>query len=97
MSEMIDSRCGLHCTDCDFKESHGCEGCLETNGNPFCGECDLAICYQNKGFMHCGECPDIPCKHLVQYPNDPEHWNELARQRIERCKEWARIFPKNRK
>ena len=31
---MIDSRCGLHCTGCEWKESQGCGGCIETNGNP---------------------------------------------------------------
>lgn len=36
---MIDSRCGLHCTGCEWKESHGCGGCIETKGHPFHGEC----------------------------------------------------------
>lgn len=26
---MIDSRCGLHCTGCPWKESCGCGGCIE--------------------------------------------------------------------
>lgn len=36
---MIDSRCGLHCTGCDYKETCGCGGCIGTNGHPFHGEC----------------------------------------------------------
>jgi multimeric flavodoxin WrbA len=58
----VDSRCGLHCTGCEYKESHGCGGCIETNGHPFHGECPVAKCCQDKGFTHCGECPDIPEK-----------------------------------
>ena len=27
---MIDSRCGLHCTTCTYKEPCGCGGCIET-------------------------------------------------------------------
>ncbi|HBL84175.1 MAG: hypothetical protein A2Y17_12995 [Clostridiales bacterium GWF2_38_85] len=56
----IESRCGLLCGSCDYKESCGCGGCIETNGHPFHGECPVAKCCQDKGFTHCGECPDIP-------------------------------------
>jgi len=54
------SRCGLICCDCAFKESHGCGGCIETNGHPFHGECPVAVCCQDKGHTHCGECENLP-------------------------------------
>jgi hypothetical protein len=57
---MIESRCGLLCSECDFRESCNCGGCIETNGHPFHGECPVAKCCQDKGYNHCGECPDIP-------------------------------------
>ena len=41
---MIDSRCGLHCTGCPYKTSHGCQGCIETKGNQFHGECEAFPC-----------------------------------------------------
>ena len=85
---MIDSRCGLHCTDCEYKDSCGCGGCIETKGNPFHGECPVAVCCQNKGLTHCGECPDIPCELLMQYSCDPEHGDEPHGARIEQCKQW---------
>lgn len=86
---MVDSRCGLHCTECEFRTSHDCKGCIETNGNPFHGECPVAVCCQSKGFTHCGECPDIPCAQLRQYSfDDEEHGDNGAR--IERCKKWAK-------
>ena len=56
----VQSRCGLLCKWCTYRESHGCGGCVETNGNPFHGECPVAKCCQNKGYAHCGECGDIP-------------------------------------
>ena len=27
---MIDARCGLHCTRCEYKDTCGCGGCIET-------------------------------------------------------------------
>jgi len=92
---MIDSRCGLHCTGCEWKETQGCGGCIETNGNPFHGKCPVAACCQDKGFMHCGECPDIPCELLTKYSNDPEHGDKPAGKRIEQCREWAKLYPRN--
>ena len=56
----IQSRCGLCCDTCGFKESHGCGGCIETNGNPFHGECPVAKCCQDRGHTHCGECENLP-------------------------------------
>lgn len=56
----IESRCGLLCDTCTFKESNGCMGCVETNGHPFYGECHIAKCCQDKGLAHCGECSKIP-------------------------------------
>lgn len=64
---MIDSRCGLHCTGCEWKESHSCGGCIQTMGHPFHGECPIAICCQDKELMHCGECDIIPCAKLYAY------------------------------
>lgn len=43
---MIDSRCGLHCIGYEFKESHGCWGCIKINEHPFHGECPIAACVQ---------------------------------------------------
>ena len=87
---MIDSRCGLHCNGCGYKEACGCGGCIETNGHPFHGECLVAVCCQNKGFIHCGQCPELPCELLTQYSCDPEHGDTPHGARIEQCRAWAR-------
>lgn len=87
---MICSRCGLHCTGCEWKESHGCSDCIETMGHPFHGECPIAICCQDKGLMHCGECDIIPCAKLYGYSYlDPEHGDKPQGARVEVCRRWA--------
>lgn len=83
INKIVDSRCGLHCTRCKYKETCGCGGCIETNGRPFHGECPVAVCCQDKGIVHCGECPDIPCELLTQYSCDPEHGDTPRGARIE--------------
>lgn len=85
---MIDSRCGLHCTECEYKESGGCNGCKNMNGKLFWGECPVAVCCQNKGLTYCGECPDIPCELLTMFSCDPEHGDNPPGARIEQCKKW---------
>ncbi len=85
---MIDTRCGLRCEGCEYIESCNCGGCIATNGNPFHGACPVAECCQKKGYVHCGECPQIPCELLSQYSNDPEHGDNPPGARIEQCKRW---------
>jgi hypothetical protein len=94
---MIDSRCGLHCTGCKWKESHGCGGCIETQGHPFHGECPIATCCQNKGLTHCGECDILPCDKLYAYSYlDPEHGDKPQGARIAVCRQWAAESLRNR-
>ncbi len=88
--QMIDSRCGLHCTSCEWKEYNGCGGCIETMGRPFHGECPIATCCQDKGLLHCGECVNIPCEKLYAYSYlDPEHGDKPQGSRVEVCRKWA--------
>ena len=91
-NKTIQSRCGLLCNDCSYKESHGCIGCIPLNGKPFWGECPVASCCQGKGFNHCGECPDIPCETLTDFScGDSEHSDNPKGARIEVCKAWAAL------
>lgn len=86
----IDSRCGLHCIGCSWKESHNCGGCIETQGHPFHGECPIALCCQAKGYMHCGECGTLPCDMLYAYAYlDPAHGDKPQGARVARCRRWA--------
>ena len=90
MSAIVDSRCGLHCTGCEWKSSHGCGGCIETMVNPFHGECPIAQCCQGKCLTHCGECDIMPCDKLYAYSYlDPEHGDKPQGKRVETCRRWA--------
>lgn len=87
---MVESRCGLLCSSCAFREPHGCGGCIETNGNPFYGECPIAQCCQTKGFEHCGGCSEIPCDGLYEYSySDDEHGDKPPGLRIAAVRKWA--------
>jgi hypothetical protein len=95
MSKLIvDSRCGLHCGACVFKDEYHCGGCIETNGHPFHGECPVAVCCQNRGYVHCGECSEIPCAQLSLYSCDPEQGDNPPGERIWVCKQWAALGAK---
>ncbi len=87
---MAESRCGLLCTQCDYKESSNCGGCVQTSGNPFHGTCPVALCCQEKGFHHCGQCPDLPCEQLYAYSYlDTEHGDSPPGARVELLRQWA--------
>jgi len=85
---MIETRCGLYCTGCEFKESQNCGGCIATNGHPFHGDCPVAQCCGSRGYLHCGECPDFPCDQLNAYSCDPVHGDTPPGARIEQCRIW---------
>jgi len=81
----IQSCCGCICDGCEYKESHECKGCLVNKGNQFWGECDLAKCCIKKGYVHCGECPDIPCESMRNMADD----DKPKGARIVVCQAWA--------
>ena len=73
MPETIDdimfAPCGMNCTVCYKhvgirKSSIPCEGCLVSEkGKPeHCRKCKIKVCAQDKGYVHCFECSDFPCK-----------------------------------
>lgn len=48
----------------------------------FYGECDKAVCCISKGYEHCGLCPDMPCKKLLDLFNVhelPMNWTSWFR------------------
>ncbi len=86
----IESRCGLLCTGCPWRESHGCRGCVESLGHPFHGECPVAQCCQARGHAHCGECDELPCGKLYAYSfADPVHGDHPPGARVAQVRRWA--------
>lgn len=84
---MIESRCGLSCGQCSYRETMSCPGCVNVV-NPFWGECRVKNCCEEKKADHCGACPELPCDALKEFSYDPEHGDHGAR--IERCGKWAK-------
>jgi len=86
---LVTTYCGLDCTNCQWKEPCGCNGCVSTKGFPFhCKEeaCPVALCAISKGLPFCGMCADFPCQLLTDYSCDPEHGDTPQGARIENCR-----------
>lgn len=79
--------CGTYCGVCEWKDKVDCKGCQECQSNVFWGQCDKAKCCIDKGFEHCGHCPEMPCQLLLDLFNDPEHGDNGAR--LNNLKNWA--------
>ena len=83
---MIESRCGILCGKCEYKERTGCKGCVHME-KPFWGEsCPVKSCCEEKGHAHCGQCPAFPCEVLHQFAYDPKQGDDGLR--IEQCRKW---------
>jgi len=53
----------------------------------YCGTCQVAVCGNAKGLLHCGLCPDVPCDALRQAFDHPEHGDNG--ERLANLKAWA--------
>ena len=63
---MVESRCGLLCSQCGYRESTGCKGCVRIE-KPFWGEkCPVKSCCEERRLDHCGLCGDFPCGQLLE-------------------------------
>jgi len=83
---MVQSRCGIKCDECKYKEEIGCKGCLLVE-NPFWGECGVKRCCEARKHEHCGQCMDFPCKLLNSYAFAEQEGDNG--KRIEHCREWC--------
>jgi len=82
---MIESRCGIVCSACTYRESTGCTGCASI-AKPFWGDCPVKTCCEQKSLSHCGLCGDFPCETLSSFSYDKEHGDDG--KRIEQCRKW---------
>ncbi len=82
----IESRCGILCSECKYKEQVGCKGCTEID-KPFWGEsCPVKSCCEGKEKVHCGQCENFACKVLHQFAYDEKQGDNG--KRIEQCRKW---------
>ncbi len=86
MAEQIESRCGLYCSDCDYRVKMNCPGCIKANGKMFWGECELFKCCVEKELQHCGQCSDFPCDKLKAFAYDEKQGDNG--QRIQNLEKW---------
>ena len=87
--KMIESRCGIICSECEFKSRIGCAGCINIE-HPFWGEiCPVKSCVETKELNHCGECEDFPCKLAKSYAYDEKQGDQGKRLEQWRC--WGKI------
>jgi hypothetical protein len=84
---MIESRCGIKCSNCEYKEQMNCAGCVAIS-NPFWGDCPVKGCCESKENGNCGECDQFPCGQLNQFAYDKEQGDDGAR--IMQCKIWCK-------
>ena len=85
---MVESRCGILCSECEYKEKMGCKGCISIE-KPFWGEMCLAKkCCEEKKNMHCGMCSQFTCELLNQYAYDEEQGDDG--KRIVQCRCWQK-------
>lgn len=83
---MIESRCGILCSECSYRDQMGCTGCTHIE-KPFWGDCcPLKSCCEAKSQEHCGVCKDFPCVLLKQFAYDKEQGDNG--KRIEQCRDW---------
>lgn len=83
---MIESRCGILCGECAYREKMNCKGCSNIE-KPFWGkDCSVKTCCESKKLAHCGECNEFPCDMLRQFAYDKEQGDNG--KRIEQCKIW---------
>lgn len=61
--------CGMNCAVCYRhvgirKRAEPCEGCLKGDAGKTesCRSCNIKNCAQSKGYTHCFECGDFPCR-----------------------------------
>ncbi|MBS7527952.1 DUF3795 domain-containing protein [Fusibacter paucivorans] len=86
---MIESRCGLLCSECSYREPMNCSGCTVMT-KPFWGNaCAVKTCCEGKNLNHCGECSAFPCELLHQFAYDKEQGDDG--KRIEQCKCWMMV------
>ena len=84
--DLIESRCGILCEECTYREQTGCTGCIHIQ-KPFWGNsCPVKSCCEERQYKHCGQCEEFPCDLLKQFAYDKEQGDNG--KRIAQCKYW---------
>ena len=83
---MIESRCGILCAGCSYREEMNCGGCTNIS-KPFWGDsCPIKYCCEKKLLKHCGQCTMFPCDKLNEFAYDKEQGDDG--KRLDTCRMW---------
>ena len=83
---MVQSRCGLLCDECAYREQTGCQGCSQMEKPFWADSCPVKSCCESKEQRHCGECNEFVCSLLHTFAYDEEQGD--GGKRLEQCKLW---------
>ncbi len=83
---MIESRCGILCGQCQYREQIGCPGCVNIDKPFWADACPVKACTEGKTHAHCGQCQNFPCQLLNQFAYDEKQGD--GGKRIEQCRLW---------
>ena len=81
---MIESRCGILCGQCQYREQMGCPGCVNIDKPFWADACPVKACTEGKTHAHCGQ--NFPCQLLNQFAYDEKQGD--GGKRIEQCRLW---------
>lgn len=87
MDMHLTGMCGAYYGVCEWRAKTNCPGCLASRSKMFWGVCEVARCAIEKGYQHCGLCPDVPCATLQGFFDNPEHGDNG--ERLANLKAWA--------
>lgn len=85
---MVQSRCGLLCSECAYREQTGCKGCAQMEKPFWAASCPVKSCCEAKKHEHCGECKNFACDLLHKFAYDKEQGDNG--KRIEQCRMWLK-------
>lgn len=83
---MIESKCGLRCSQCSWLKENKCDGCSNIV-NPFWGVCPVKTCCEEKNQQHCGQCSAFPCNQLNEFAYAEQEGDDGVR--LDQCKIWG--------
>lgn len=82
---MIESKCGIICSECSAFKEKQCLGCLKSE-QQFWGVCPVKQCCMERQVDYCGQCPDFPCELAKQFAYDAQQGDDG--KRIQTCQCW---------
>lgn len=85
---MIESRCGILCSECEYKKQVNCKGCINIEKPFWDDSCPIKSCCESNDKEHCGQCNQFPCELLKTFAYDKEQGDDG--KRIEQCKIWMK-------